>query len=89
MDKRYGVWAVRSAASMFGAAQAWCKEEGEIIGFASKDDAQGYADRLNGSTTANVHYFVKEIEPSIIARLKAEKANTKPPQKAVKSEQER
>ena len=26
-EKIYGVWAVRSGASIFGRAEAWCKED--------------------------------------------------------------
>lgn len=35
MEKRktYGVWAVRSSASMFGFAAAWCKEDGRTLEF--------------------------------------------------------
>lgn len=28
-QKTYGVWAVRGSGSVFGAAQAWCKEDGK------------------------------------------------------------
>ena len=39
----YGVWAVRSAASMFGHAEAWCKEDGRPLEFESLEAAQAYA----------------------------------------------
>ena len=31
-EKTYGVWAVRSAASIFGRAESWCKEAGRPLG---------------------------------------------------------
>ena len=63
MEHVYGVWAVRSAASMFGHAEAWCKEDGRPLEFESLEAAQAYALELNRKTTANVRYFVKEKEP--------------------------
>ena len=32
-EKIYGVWAVRSGASIFGRAEAWCKEDGKPLEF--------------------------------------------------------
>ena len=43
MEHVYGVWAVRSAASMFGHAEAWCKEDGRPLEFESLEAAQAYA----------------------------------------------
>ena len=63
MEHVYGVWAVRSAASMFGHAEAWCKEDGRPLEFESLEAAQAYALELNRKATANVRYFVKEKEP--------------------------
>lgn len=63
MEQVYGVWAVRSAASMFGHAEAWCKEDGRPLEFESMEAAQAYALELNRKATANVRYFVKEKEP--------------------------
>ena len=63
MEQIYGVWAVRSAASMFGHAEAWCKEDGRPLEFESLEAAQAYALELNRKATANVRYFVKEKEP--------------------------
>lgn len=63
MEHVYGVWAVRSAASMFGHAEAWCKEDGRPLEFESLETAQAYALEINRKTTANVRYFVKEKEP--------------------------
>ncbi|XBX09334.1 hypothetical protein QMP26_15585 [Enterocloster clostridioformis] len=62
-EKIYGVWAVRSGASIFGRAEAWCKEDGKPLEFTSKEAAGEYAKELNSHTTANVHYSVKEKEP--------------------------
>ena len=62
-EKTYGVWAVRSAASIFGRAESWCKEDGKPLEFASQEAAEAYAKECNSRTTANVHYFVKEKEP--------------------------
>ena len=63
MEQVYGVWAVRSDASMFGHAEAWCKEDGRPLEFESLEAAQAYALELNRKATANVRYFVKEKEP--------------------------
>lgn len=63
MEQIYGVWAVRSAASMFGHAEAWCKEDGRPLEFESLEAAQAYALELNRKATVNVRYFVKEKEP--------------------------
>lgn len=42
-EKIYGVWAVRSGASIFGRAEAWCKEDGKPLEFTSKEAAEDYA----------------------------------------------
>ena len=62
-EKTYGVWAVRSSASIFGYAEAWCKEEGKPLEFDTKEAAEAYARDENRNTTANVQYFVREKEP--------------------------
>ena len=54
-EKTYGVWAVRSAASIFGRAESWCKEAGRPLEFASQETAEAYAKECNSRTTANVH----------------------------------
>lgn len=66
-QKTYGVWAVRGSGSIFGHAEAWCKEDGRPIEFDSEAAAKTYASELNGKSTANVHYYVKEKEPEIDA----------------------
>lgn len=62
-EKVYGVWAVRSAASIFGRAESWCKEDGKPLEFESRKDAEDYAKEANSHTTVNVHYYVKEKTP--------------------------
>lgn len=60
MQQTYGVWAVRSAASIFGHAENWCKEDGKPLEFNSREAAEAYVKEANNHTTANVHYYVKE-----------------------------
>ncbi len=60
MEKVYGVWAVRSAQSIFGHAEAWCKDDGKPLEFPTYEAAAAYAAELNRMTTANVHYYPKE-----------------------------
>lgn len=67
MEQKYGVWAVRSAASVCGAAQSWCKHGGKPMEFNTMAQAAEYADRLNQSCyTPNVHYYPKEMEPELV-----------------------
>ena len=63
MEQTYGIWAVRSSASIFGHAESWCKEDGKPLEFDSREAAETYAREMNSKTTANVHYYVKEKEP--------------------------
>lgn len=66
MDKKYGVWAVRSAASVCGAAQSWCKQGGKSMEFDTMEQAERYAKQLNESCySPNVHYAAKEMERSL------------------------
>ena len=66
MDKKYGVWAVRSAASVCGAAASWCKQGGKPMEFDTMEQAAEYADQLNESRySPNVHYSSKEMEPEL------------------------
>lgn len=61
IEKVYGVWAVRRSASIFGHAEAWCKENGRTLEFESRKDAEIYAQNANAETaSANVHYYVRE-----------------------------
>ena len=63
---KYGVWAVRGDSSVFGAAEAWCKDlDSEYMVLDSQEEAQKVADGYNQSRTplASVHYYAKEMEP--------------------------
>ena len=62
-ETTYGVWAVRSGASIFGHAEAWCKEDGKPLEFDTREAAEAYARKMNNKTTANVHYYAQEKEP--------------------------
>ena len=55
----YGVWAVRSGNSIFGHAEAWCKDHGKVIEFESRAEAEKYAAERNKETTFNCHYYVR------------------------------
>lgn len=57
-EKVYGVWAVRSDNSMFGHAEAWCKDNGKVIEFDSAKEAEKYAAQLNAEATPNCRYHV-------------------------------
>lgn len=66
MSKKYGVWAVRSANSVCGAAESWCKHDGKPMKFESREQASEYAKSLNENLrTLNVHYYPKEMEPEL------------------------
>ena len=66
MNKRYGIWAVRSAASICGAAHRWCKQDGKPMEFETMEQAEQAAADLNKElATANVHYYAKEMEPEL------------------------
>ncbi len=72
MEKTYGVWAVRSAQSIFGHKEAWCKDDGKPLEFPSYEAAAAYAAELNRKTTVNVHYYPKERQ-SVKEHLKEER----------------
>lgn len=57
--KEWGVWAVRSAQSVCGAAQAWCKNDGVEIELDTEQEAKKLAARYNSQTTPNICYFAK------------------------------
>jgi len=60
---KYRVLAIRSANSMFGAAQGYCKEDGVELHFDTKELADQYADHLDSVTTSkNVSYEVQEYD---------------------------
>lgn len=61
--KRWGIWAKRSAASIFGAAEDWLKSEGKVQIFDTYEEAAEKASTLMKNIgTANVSYYPKEIE---------------------------
>jgi len=61
--KKYGIWAERSSASIFGAREAWLKRDGKPVTFDTYKEAAHEASRLmNNIGTANVSYCPKEIE---------------------------
>ena len=63
---QYGVWAVRSTNSVCGAAQSWCKHNGEPIKFDTYEQAAAHAKSLNENAySPNVHYYPKEMEPEL------------------------
>ena len=66
MEKKYGVWAMRSAGSVCGAAQSWCKHDSKPIEFDTMEQAESYAKQLNESCySPHVHYAAKEMEWSL------------------------
>lgn len=66
MEKKYGIWAMRSAGSVCGAAQSWCKHGGKPMEFDTMEQAESYAKQLNEScNSTNVHYAAKEMEPEL------------------------
>lgn len=66
MEQKYGVWAVRSANSVCGAAQSWCKHNGKPMEFDTMVQATEYASHLNDTlATMNVRYYAKEMEPEL------------------------
>ena len=73
-ETTYGVWAVRSGASIFGHAEAWCKEDGKPLEFDSREAAEAYAKEMNSKTSANVHYYAQEKEPELGAVRKTSPA---------------
>ncbi len=72
MEKKYGVWAVRGPGSIFGAAEAWCKDNGVPLEFDTDAEARAYAKKLNdGARTVNVRYYVKEKDPEPIVYIRS------------------
>lgn len=78
-EKTYGVWAVRSAASIFGRAESWCKEAGRPLEFASQETAEAYAKECNSRTTANVHYFERKRNRNRVLSERTEHSRTELP----------
>ncbi|MDL2272950.1 DUF3849 domain-containing protein [Oscillospiraceae bacterium OttesenSCG-928-G22] len=62
----YGIWAMRGPASVLGAAEAWSKRDGAPEVFTTKEDAAWQAAQYNQNTSsANVRYSVREMEPEL------------------------
>ena len=62
----YGIWAMRGPASVLGAAEAWSKRDGIPEVFTTKEDAARQAAQYNINTSsANVRYSVREMEPEL------------------------
>ena len=62
----YGIWAMRGPASVLGAAEAWSKRDGVPEVFSTKEDAARQAAQYNQNTSsANVRYSVREMEPEL------------------------
>ena len=65
-SQKYGVWAVRSAGSVCGAAQSWCKNDGVPLEFSTIEKAHDYASHLNETMGGiNVRYYSKEMEQEL------------------------
>lgn len=60
-EAAWGVRAVRSNASVFGAADAWAKKDCQVFR-GSQTEAQALADQWNRNTTANVHYYPQRFD---------------------------
>lgn len=59
---KYGIWAERTAASMFGAAGAWAKRDGIPVTFDTEQEAADQAKAWNASRgTANVYYTAERM----------------------------
>ena len=60
---KYGIWAMRSAASVCGASQAWLKSDGEPITFDTYEEAAAKAKEMNDNAySANVSYRAEEMD---------------------------
>ena len=61
--EKYGIWAVRSARSQFGAKAAWAKDrDNKIIQFSSREDAEKEVESMSRDCMSpNVRYYVKEF----------------------------
>lgn len=60
----YAIRASRSGASIFGAAEGWVKNDGQVQTFRTMAKAEAEAKRLNdGLTTRNVSYRADEYDP--------------------------
>jgi hypothetical protein len=70
--KKHGIWAKRSAASVFGAAESWAKSDGKPLVFDTREQAaENAAALMKNIGTANVSYFPKEMDPEMSERLES------------------
>jgi hypothetical protein len=61
--KQWAILARRSSGSVFGAASAWCKSNGEIMTFATHAEAAAKAADYNARTVSgNVSYVAARYE---------------------------
>lgn len=61
-EKQFGIWAVRSSASVCGAAQAWVKRDGKPEKFDTYEEAVSMAESYNREChSIYVHYCPKEM----------------------------
>jgi len=59
----YAIRAIRSGASIFGAAEAWVKDQGQVETFPTMEKAEAQAKRYNDSlSTGNVRYVAAEYD---------------------------
>ena len=62
----WGIWARRSAGSIFGAAEAWLKSDGKLMTFDTYEEAHMEAKSLmEKSCTGNVSYSAKPMEQEL------------------------
>ena len=60
MKVAYGVWAVRSSASVHGAAEGWLKINGQPLFFSTRKEAKTVASEMNASKrSGNLNYYAK------------------------------
>lgn len=63
-EKKWGIWARRSAASVCGAAEAWVKSNDRILAFDTYKEAAEQADSyMRNIGTVNVSYYPKKLGP--------------------------
>jgi len=61
--KLYGVWATRSAASVAGFKETWCKKKEVDLTWVVKAQAQAYCDHLmTHKMSAKISYEVRDYE---------------------------
>ncbi|HEU5463456.1 MAG TPA: hypothetical protein VFV82_04955 [Candidatus Binatia bacterium] len=67
-EPKWGIWCVRSGASIVGPGQAWMKKDGKVLLFDTEAEARAEAKRTNeGTRSANLHYSAREFRESFDA----------------------